>query len=181
MFQKFHSELKSSLSKENAFTRFLAACEAKSGVNRIVIVYIALAVLFLYLIIGHGTDVLVLFVGFLYPAYQSIKAIESHEKGDDTQWLVYWVVFVSLQLFEVCTLSLVYYIPLYSFLKCLFLLHCMAPFRENGSWIVYNKIIRPAFLKHSSAVDSALDSAAGMAKQVVNDVVRKQAELMTAN
>ena len=32
-------------------------------------------------------------VGFLYPAYCSIKALESSTKIDDTQWLTYWVVF----------------------------------------------------------------------------------------
>ena len=32
-------------------------------------------------------------VGFIYPMYKSIKAIESEEKADDSQWLTYWLIF----------------------------------------------------------------------------------------
>jgi receptor expression-enhancing protein 5/6 len=32
-------------------------------------------------------------VGFVYPMYGSIKAIESKESEDDTLWLTYWLVF----------------------------------------------------------------------------------------
>ena len=39
-------------------------------------------------------------VGFLYPAYCSIKALESSVKNDDTQWLTYWVVFAFFSVVE---------------------------------------------------------------------------------
>ncbi len=32
-------------------------------------------------------------IGFLYPVYASIKAIESPAEDDDTLWLTYWLVF----------------------------------------------------------------------------------------
>lgn len=40
-------------------------------------------------------------VGVVYPAYMSLKAIESVNKNDDTQWLVYWVVFAVFSLLEI--------------------------------------------------------------------------------
>ena len=39
-------------------------------------------------------------IGFAYPAYCSIKALESRTKEDDTQWLMYWVVFALFSLAE---------------------------------------------------------------------------------
>ena len=39
-------------------------------------------------------------MGFLYPAYCSIKALESSVKNDDTQWLTYWVVFAFFSVVE---------------------------------------------------------------------------------
>ena len=38
--------------------------------------------------------------GFVYPCYMSFKAIESDAKGDDTQWLTYWMVFAVFSLME---------------------------------------------------------------------------------
>ena len=38
--------------------------------------------------------------GFVYPAYRSIKAIETSIKDDDTQWLIYWVVFACFSVAE---------------------------------------------------------------------------------
>jgi receptor expression-enhancing protein 5/6 len=32
-------------------------------------------------------------IGFVFPMYASIKAIESPGTDDDTMWLTYWLVF----------------------------------------------------------------------------------------
>ena len=39
-------------------------------------------------------------IGFAYPAYCSIRALESSVKSDDTQWLTYWVVFAAFSVVE---------------------------------------------------------------------------------
>ena len=39
-------------------------------------------------------------IGFGYPAFKSFQAIETKSKGDDTQWLVYWVIFAFFSIVE---------------------------------------------------------------------------------
>ena len=46
-----------------------------------------------------------------------MKAIESVNKDDDTQWLTYWVVFSVFSVAEFFTDLLLSWIPLYFFLK----------------------------------------------------------------
>jgi receptor expression-enhancing protein 5/6 len=53
----------------------------------------------------------------MYPAYCSVKALESHKKDDDTQWLVYWVVFAMFSVCEFFSDMLVGWVPFYWLLK----------------------------------------------------------------
>ena len=61
----------------------------------------ALALLFL----GLGAHFFSLLVGFAYPAWASLKAIEAADRdthrGDERQWLAYWVIYGALTVIEV--------------------------------------------------------------------------------
>ncbi|KAH8856870.1 Receptor expression-enhancing protein isoform 2 [Schistosoma japonicum] len=158
----YQSRFAESLEKKNVVTDFLSLCETRSGISKLYLAY-GIAFLTLYLVIGYGTDILTLLVGALYPAYQSVKAIETHEKEDDTKWLTYWVVFASVQLFEACTAMMIYYLPLYPIIKCVFLIYCMIPIQQNGSLLIYRRLIRPFVLEHSAEIDSVINSTAVVA------------------
>ena len=52
-----------------------------------------------------------------YAVCDRIKAIESKEKEDDTQWLTYWVVYSVFSLVEFFSDILLFWIPFYWLMK----------------------------------------------------------------
>ena len=48
-------------------------------------------------------------IGFVFPMYASIKAIESPETDDDTLWLTYWLVFSLFKVRKYLGLSQLFY------------------------------------------------------------------------
>jgi len=128
-----------------------------------------IAVVTLWLMFGFGAQLLCNFIGFLYPAYRSIKALESSGKDDDTQWLMYWVVYSLFSVLEFFSDTLVGWIPLYWLVKCAFLLWCMSPLQ--GSSIIYHRIIRPYFLKHESAIDNVVKKGAAQVSKITDAAV----------
>lgn len=73
----------------------------------------AIGFLVLWLAFGYAAQLVCNSVGFIYPAYVSIHAIESHNKEDDTKWLTYWVVFAVFSVVEFFADTLVGWFPLY--------------------------------------------------------------------
>ncbi|XP_029773649.1 receptor expression-enhancing protein 6 [Suricata suricatta] len=154
------------LEQRNLATEALGALEAKTGVDKRYLAAGATTLLSLYLLFGFGASLLCNVIGFVYPAYASIKAIESPSKEDDTVWLTYWVVYGLFGLAEFCSDLLLSCFPFYYAGKCAFLLFCMMPGPWNGAQMLYHRVIRPLFLKHHEAVDSIVRDLGGRALDV---------------
>ncbi|CAL4069524.1 unnamed protein product [Meganyctiphanes norvegica] len=124
--------------------------------NQPFVKYGGLALLALYLVFGWGGQLIVNGIGFVYPAYCSILALESTKKEDDTRWLTYWIVYAFFSLTEFFSDFLLSWFPFYWLAKCVFLVWCFLPVPWNGSDMIYSQVIRPFFLKNQTKIDKTM-------------------------
>jgi receptor expression-enhancing protein 5/6 len=112
-------------------------------------------------------------IGFLYPAYASIKAIETPIKEDDTKWLMYWCVYALFGILEFFSDLLLFCIPFYTLTKCLFLIWLMVPGKNGGTYIVYNRLLGPFVIKNQDRIDRTIGQAKDTIGKVINETASK--------
>lgn len=60
-----------------------------------------------------------------------------------------------------------------SLVQCVLFIWCMLPISNNGATVIYQRVVRPYFLKHQSAADAVIDNLADKAKDLVSDALKK--------
>lgn len=153
---------------KSQLTPYFEKVEKITGVKRIYLAQALLGVLSLYLIVGKAAQFVCNLIGFVYPAYKSLVALESSNKEDDSKWLTYWVVFAAFSVVEFFSDSLMSWFPFYWLAKVVFLLWCSADIPTNGSSLIYNRFIRPIFLQHKSKLQAASSNGSSPAKNKEN-------------
>jgi len=161
------------LHEPNSVTNVLGKIEEKTGLDRFYLVTGVAGLFALYLIFGHFAELVCNIIGFLYPAYMSVKAIESATKDDDTQWLTYWVVFALFNVVEFAADEIVGWFPVYWLCKCALMLYLHMPI-TMGAQKLYVGFIRPWILKYQPMIDSKL----GKFMDKTADTVKSGADLL---
>merc|ERR1719230_45692 len=108
----------------------------------------------LIFLLCFGGEFLMALISFVYPAYKSIKAIETEDKDDDTQWLVYWVVYSYVTFCEFFIDMILWWFPFYYTTKFILFLWCMAPIKKNGSIVIYQNAVKPFFDRYQKDIDN---------------------------
>jgi len=132
----------------------LGLLSEKTKVKKEYLAYGIIGFVVTWLAFGWGGELLCNSIGFLYPAYCSIKALESKNKNDDTQWLMYWVVFAVFSVIEFFSDIIMGWVPFYWLTKCAFLVWCMSPL--DGASTIYHNFVLPWFRKNQTALDQAV-------------------------
>jgi len=141
---------------EGPFTSHWGLVEQKTKVKRDQIALGLLGLVAVYLAFGWGNDFLCNLIGFVYPAYASLLAIEASATTTDTKWLVYWVVYATFGFVEYLASNFVRTLLFYWLGKCLFLLWLMPAGPSGGSNVLYQRLIRPLLLKLSPPVTKSV-------------------------
>ena len=141
--------------KNPTVDKVLSGLSEKTNVKKEYLAYGIISVVIAWLAFGWGGELLCNSIGFVYPAYCSIKALESKNKDDDTQWLMYWVVFACFSVIEFFSDIIMGWVPFYWLAKCAFLVWCMTPM--NGSGIIYHNIVLPWFRRNQGVLDKAVN------------------------
>merc|ERR1711935_357330 len=150
------------LRKPGPLNDLLTKLERKTGVDRIMILGVVSAVLVVSLVVGFAAELVCGVIGFIYPAYQSILALNQKSNEIEKRWLTYWVVFSFFHVIEFFSDHLVWWLPFYWLAKTSFLVWCMAPISSNGSLVIYERVVVPLYKKYHSDIDTALGSASGI-------------------
>jgi receptor expression-enhancing protein 5/6 len=140
-----------------------------------------------FLLFGIGGNLITQLVGFVYPAYESFKALEPDEEKRENPrmmrtWLTYWIVYSLFSVLEVFVDYILYWVPLYYLLKLVFLVWLMIP-KLGGAELVYNAMIKPMLRQYRKRIDVVIDDAHGKiaeATKGMDDVANKAKFVATA-
>ena len=161
-----NNEEEKSYSLLEKWNEHMSIIENKTGIKGIyVIIFLIVCLLLVYYNIFD--TFITNSIGFLYPAFCTMKAIETNS-DEDKQWLTYWVCFACFSIFDLFGGLIKSFIPFYVLLKILFLIWLFMP-NSWGTAIIYNVLIVRIFKVLENNIDDVQDKFKYVAEQFVKD------------
>ncbi|XP_025418884.1 receptor expression-enhancing protein 5-like [Sipha flava] len=118
--------------------------EKKTGVSRFRLLLVILCVISLNILFKVGLIFISNTVSFVYPAYQTIKILETQwplwtfSNIQSIQWLMYWMIYSVIMILEQSLKFILVLVPFYQLIKAVFLVWCFLPIKNNGSIFIYS-------------------------------------------
>ncbi|CAO1635504.1 unnamed protein product [Parajaminaea phylloscopi] len=162
-FEYFVSQIDKELAKYPHLVNFERTTSIPKAYAALGSVTLLTVLIFFNIFAGFLTNL----IGFLAPAYFSLRALETPQPEDDVQWLTYWVVFGFFTFAESFVNVILYWFPFYYTIKTFIVLYLMLP-QTQGAKVVYGKVLRPFFSTARSKANSTAAApapAAGVVPQ----------------
>jgi len=116
-------------------SEFFATIEVKTGVQRSAIALGAIALVFVSLITGFCATIVTSLVGYIYPAFMTLRAIE--KKTDDKLWMMYWFLFSLIQFQEIFVDYILFWFWPFHFLKVALIMYLASPNQRGAEKVYY--------------------------------------------
>jgi receptor expression-enhancing protein 5/6 len=162
---------KKEISLYTKWLEYLELIQAKTGIQGKYVI-IGLVVSVLLVCVGYLEKIITNLVGTVYPAFWTIKSIESN-LDDDKHWLTYWVVFASFSIIDTFSGFLLKLLPFYFFIKISFLIWLFMP-NSKGCYIIYNLVIVKLF----KSVEKDIDKAGVKLGEYTKDLITQTTETL---
>ncbi|CCX34603.1 TB2/DP1, HVA22 family-domain-containing protein [Pyronema domesticum] len=166
-FQDKAQNLVSQLDKELSKYPALNNLEKQTGAPKVYVVGGVGFIYFFLIFLNFGGQLLTNLAGFLIPGYYSLHALFTMAKVDDTQWLVYWILFGFLNLIE-SAFSVTYWLPFYYVFKFMLVMWLGLP-QFSGAQVVFKSFLQPLLAKQFQQSGSASANLRAKADAVGGD------------
>jgi receptor expression-enhancing protein 5/6 len=135
-------------------------------------VIVGLIISILLVCVGYLDRIITNLVGTVYPAFWTIKSIESNT-DDDRHWLTYWVVFACFSIIDTFSGFLLKLLPFYFFIKIIFLIWLFMP-NSRGCQIIYHLIVVKLF----KTVEKDIDQAGVRLGEYTKELIKETTEVV---
>jgi len=137
-------------------SKLVQILSSKTGVETHLLVWASGVVALACILMGWGINLASQVIGFAYPSYSSIKALDSSDPAVSRKWLTYWIVYGWFNVLEYFADYVLYWLPFYYPLKICFLVFLMME-KFEGSKVIFEKAIQPAVKISERTIVRAID------------------------